>query len=166
MSRHQISLHHRRSVHGGLAAAIIVAALAGCGGDDGNKGSAAGSTGSSPAPAATSASAGALSVEGTPVADHGTKTVAGGQLSVELDDNYFKPTVIKGKAGSTVRLELENEGQAEHNFELEQQQIDKDVEAGAKATVTVKIPTSGRVTFYCKYHVSKGMGGALEASGS
>jgi len=144
-----------------------VALAAGCGSD--SQGSSSQSSSSSGAGSGygssssrSSSSAGGFAVEGTPVAFHGQKTFSG-EGSVELDDNYFEPTLIKGKAGATVKLELENEGAREHNFTLERQHLDKDVEAGKKVVVSVKIPASGRLTFYCKYHVAKGMGGALQA---
>ena len=77
----------------------------------------------------------------------------------------FDPTVLKGKPGEQVTLELKNEGKREHNFSVDAQGVDKDIEAGADATVTVTIPRSGEISFYCSYHRSKGMAGALEATG-
>ena len=71
---------------------------------------------------------------------------------MELDDYYFKPTVLKGSPGQKVTLELENEGSVEHNFTIDSQGIDKDLEAGEDAKVTVTIPKSGALSFYCKYH--------------
>jgi plastocyanin len=41
---------------------------------------------------------------------------------------------------------------------------DQDVDAGEKAEVTVTIPQSGKLAFYCKYHKQLGMAGALGAS--
>jgi plastocyanin len=64
-----------------------------------------------------------------------------------------------------VTLELKNEGKTEHNFSIDDQMIDQDLEAGESAKVTVTIPQSGEVSFYCKYHKSQGMAGALSASG-
>jgi plastocyanin len=103
-------------------------------------------------------------IAGVSANDHGSKTV-GGKAEVELDDYYFEPTVLKGKPGAKVTLELKNEGKEEHNLSIDDQSIDQDVEAGETKTVTVTIPQSGEVSFYCKYHKSKGMAGALEASG-
>jgi plastocyanin len=88
-----------------------------------------------------------------------------GTTEVELDDYYFEPTVLKGKPGAKVTLELKNEGKVEHNFSLDAQHIDKDLDAGKSATVTVTLPQSGELSFYCKYHKSRGMAGALAASG-
>jgi uncharacterized cupredoxin-like copper-binding protein len=74
--------------------------------------------------------------------------------------------VLKGSSGERVTLELKNEGGTEHNFSIDSDHIDKDLEAGASATVTVRIPRSGELSFYCKYHKDRGMAGALAASGS
>ncbi len=103
-------------------------------------------------------------IAGVSANDHGSKQVTG-KSEVELDDFYFDPTVLKGKPGAQVTLELKSEGQTEHNFSIDAQQIDQDLEAGKSATVTVTIPQSGEISFYCKYHKSMGMAGALEASG-
>ena len=96
--------------------------------------------------------------------DHGSKQVSG-TAEVELDDDYFSPSVLEGKPGSRVTLELKNEGKVEHNFSIDAQSVDKDLEPGTHATVTVTIPKSGEISFYCSYHKSKGMAGALEATG-
>jgi plastocyanin len=136
----------------GALLAVLVVAVAGCGGTS--------STSST-----SSDSGGQKTIAGVPVNDHGTKTVSS-SAEVELDDYYFKPTVIRGKPGSTVTLELKNEGSVEHNFTLAAQKIDLNVQAGGSATVTVTIPASGVVSFFCKFHKSSGMAGAVEAGGS
>jgi plastocyanin len=131
-----------------VAAGALIAAASGCGGSsesEENEG-------------------GTAMIAGVEANDHGTKEV-GDEAKVELDDFYFSPTVIKGKPGSQVKLELENESGTEHNLSIDSQSIDQDVEGGEDATVTVTIPQSGEVSFYCKYHKSQGMAGALEASG-
>ena len=143
-----------------LAAAIlalIAATAAGCGGS-----SKSGSTGEG----GGGGGGGKKTIAGVPANDHGTKAVSGGEAKVELDDFYFEPTVLKGKPGTQVTLELENEGSTEHNFSIDSQGIDKDVEAGEDAKVSVTIPQSGELSFYCKYHKSMGMAGALAVGGS
>lgn len=87
-----------------------------------------------------------------------------GKTEVELDDDYFEPKTITGDAGETLTLELKNEGSNEHNFTLDEQSVDQDVETGEEAEVTVKVPKSGKLTFYCKYHRSQGMTGTLGSS--
>jgi plastocyanin len=125
-------------------------AAAGCGG---------GSSSSEGASAA--AEGGKAKIAGQTVNNHGTKTVSGDETEMELDDYYFGPTLLRGKPGAQVKLELKNEGSDEHNLTIASQGIDKDVEAGEDANVTVTIPKSGVVAFYCKYHRSMGMAGAL-----
>lgn len=104
-------------------------------------------------------------VAGVSANDHGSKQVSG-RTEVELDDYYFEPTVLTGKPGARVTIELRNEGKVEHNFSIDAQHVDTDVEAGKDANVTVTIPQSGEISFYCKYHRSRGMAGALATSGS
>ena len=137
---------------------ILLAALgllaAGCGGS-GGKSSSTGSGGGG----------GQKTIAGVRANDHGSKNVSG-EAEVELDDFYFEPTVLRGRPGSQITLELKNEGSTEHNFSIDSQSIDKDVEAGKDAKVTVTFPKSGELSFYCKYHKSMGMAGALAAGGT
>src|SRR5262245_58808496 len=109
---------------------------------------------------------GTTTVGGLKANNHGTKAVeSSGRTEVELDDFYFEPTVLKGKAGEKVELELKNEGTVEHSFTVESQGIDKDLEPGDEGEVMVTIPKSGMVSFFCKYHKSDGMAGALAVAG-
>ena len=135
--------------------ALTAVAAAGCGG----------SSKSSSSTESGGGGGGKKTIAGVPANDHGSKTVSG-ETEVELDDFYFNPTVLKGKAGSQVTLELKNESSTEHNLTIDAQGIDKDVEAGEDAKVTVTIPQSGEISFYCKYHKSRGMAGALAVGGS
>lgn len=150
----------RRNV---LVLAVLVGAfvpvLAGCGS---SSSSSSGTTAES-----SSEGGGQKSIAGVKANDHGTKAVEdSGKTEVELDDFYFEPTVLRAKPGSQVTLELKNEGSTEHNFTIDSQGIDKDVEAGEDAKVTVTMPKSGELSFYCKYHKSMGMAGALAVGGS
>lgn len=136
-----------------IAAAALVAfalVLAGCGSKKSSSGESEGKQ---------------VTLAGVTANDHGSKQVSG-KAEIELDDYYFDPTVLTGKPGSRVTLELKNEGKVEHNFSIDAQGVDKDLKAGADATVTVTIPKSGEISFYCSYHKSKGMAGALQATGS
>jgi plastocyanin len=97
--------------------------------------------------------------------DHGTKDVSGeSKVEVELDDDYFEPTVLEGKPGERVTLELKNEGGSEHNLTIDELQIDQDVEPGEEAEVEVTFPDSGTLTFFCKYHRGQGMAGAFRTA--
>ena len=141
------------------AVALLAVAAAGCGGGYG------GSKSSSSQPASGSGSGGQVNAAGVQANNHGTKT-ASGETKVEMDDYYFSPTLLKGKPGQKVTLELENEGSVEHSFTIDSQSIDKVIAPGKDVKVTVTMPKSGSVSFYCKFHKSSGMAGALVTSGS
>ena len=79
-------------------------------------------------------------------------------------DNYFEPTVLKGKPGQKVTLELKNEGKVAHTFTMAAQSVDQEVQPGDEAEADVTFPKSGELGFVCKFHQSSGMVGALEAS--
>jgi plastocyanin len=134
----------------------VVPLVAGCGS----------SSSSSSSTESSSSGGGKKTIAGVQANDHGTKTASSsGKTEVELDDFYFKPTVLQGKPGEQVKLELKNEGKAEHTFTIDSQGIDQDLQPGDEAEVTVTIPKSGAVSFYCKFHKSSGMAGGLEVSG-
>jgi plastocyanin len=140
-----------------LAVLGSVVLAAGCGGYGNSKSSKTASEGGG--------GGGQMTIAGVSANDHGTKTVSD-ETELKLDDNYFAPTVLKGKPGQKVTLELKNEGKAQHNFTIDSQGVDQNLEAGEDAKVSVTIPKSGEVLFYCKYHKSLGMAGALETRGS
>jgi plastocyanin len=130
--------------------AVVVVVLAGCGGSS--------SSGSK--------SGGQKTIAGLSANDHGTKQASSsGATQVELKDFYFNPTVIKGKPGAKLTLALKNDGSVEHNLTIDSQHVNQNIQPGKEATVTVTIPKTGEVSFYCKFHKSSGMAGALEASG-
>jgi len=139
-----------------VAGALLLLAAAGCGSS---------SSGSSGSTSGSSGSGGQRTIAGVMANDHGTKTVSK-ETEVELDDFYFEPTVIQGKAGQKVTLELRNEGKVEHSFTIDSQGVDKTLSPGADTKVTVTIPASGSVSFYCKFHKSSGMAGAVEGQGA
>jgi len=139
-----------------LAVAFVLLLAAGCGGYGSKSKSSSSESGGG---------GGKKTIAGVPANDHGSKNVSG-EAEVELDDFYFDPTVLRGKPGSQVTLELKNDSSTEHNFSIDSQSIDKDVKGGEDAKVTVTFPKSGQLSFYCKYHKNMGMAGALSAGGT
>ena len=137
-----------------ITALSLVFVAAGCGG---------GSKSSSKSEETTS-----TTIMGSQVESHGTKDVstASGKVEIELYDNYFEPTILKGKPGQMVELELKNEGKATHTFTLAEQSVDKEIQPGDETETEVKFPQSGELKFVCKFHSSLGMIGALETSGA
>lgn len=118
---------------------------------------------SEPTGGATTAAASAeapVALEGQ-VNDEGTGAIKGDEMDVELDDFYFGPTFIKGTPGTTVTLELTNEGDATHTFTSDALGVDQEVSAGETASLDVTLPAAGAVAFYCRFHKQQGMQGAF-----
>ena len=84
-----------------------------------------------------------------------------GKTEVGMTEYYFQPAKVQGAGGKTLTLELTNTGSVEHNFTLDEQNVDRDVEPGEEGEVTVTVPDSGQLVFYCKYHRQRGMTGLL-----
>ena len=137
-----------------IAAALSLFAAAGCGGYGGGS--------------KDSEEGGTTTIAGMQTESHGTKDVSGetGKVEIELYDNYFEPTVLKGKPGQKVELELKNEGNAAHTFTISKQSVDEEIQPGDETETEVTFPQSGQLEFVCTFHQSSGMVGLLETSGS
>lgn len=145
-----------------LLTSMVLSAAACGGGGDGSSSQTQGSQGSKEG---GSESGGKKTIAGVQASFHGMMDVSGkSDTSLELDDFYFEPTVLEGKPGQKMTIELENEGENEHNFSIDSQGIDEDVEPGDKTEVEVTLPKAGQVSFYCKYHKGQGMAGGLQAA--
>jgi plastocyanin len=107
-----------------------------------------------------------VEVDGETANYEGTEAVTSDSIEFEEDDYYFEPTVLTGEAGQRVTLEITNEGDEEHNLTISDQDVDEDTAAGDTASVDVEIPDSGVIQFFCKYHTSQNMRGALAVTGS
>ena len=136
-----------------IAGLCLVFAAAGCGGSSSSSGDESESTTST-------------TIGGTQVESHGTKDVSSesGKVEIELYDYYFEPTILKGKAGQKVELELKNEGSAAHTFTLAEQSVNKEIQPGDETETEVTFPQSGQLKFVCTFHLSQGMIGALQTS--
>lgn len=97
---------------------------------------------------------------------HGTEDVSSEtELEVEMDDYYFEPTILMGKAGQELTLKFRNDGKELHSFTLQDQGIDADVNpAQTGVEAKVKFPASGGLVFICKYHAAQNMRGELTTS--
>jgi plastocyanin len=133
----------------GLAALAL--GLASCGDDDSDSGEEAAET---------------IEVDGETGNYEGTEEVASGSIEFEEDDYYFEPTVLTGDPGQKVTLEITNEGDEEHNLTIEDQDVDEDTAPGDTASVDVEIPGQGVIQFFCEYHTSQDMRGALAVTGA
>jgi plastocyanin len=93
---------------------------------------------------------------------HGVARVAGGgSIELEMYEDYFEPSVLRGLPGATVTIELHNEGTRPHNFSVPAQDIDLQCGVRARDEVEVTFPRSGLLLFSCKYTATSGMRGAL-----
>jgi plastocyanin len=97
------------------------------------------------------------------VTDKGTQTASGGSISIQAGDFAFTPTFVKAPAGSMLTVNLKNVGQNEHTFTIDSAHVDKTLPIGASMTVTVTVPSSGSLNFYCRFHRGTGMQGAIVA---
>jgi plastocyanin len=142
---------------------VLATGAAACGK---SKSTSAGSGGSSATTAAGGASAAPVQLTGT-VTDKGTKDATGAtSVTVEADDYYFNPTFIKAKAGQKLTLELKNEGKATHTFTSTVLGVDKELKPGESAKVDVTVPSADSSAFFCRFHQSSGMQGAVYTKGT
>ena len=146
-SRNEMGLLRRLPIL--VAAVFLLVGAAACGGSGDNDESEEGTT---------------TTIGGVQAESHGTKDVSGetGKVEIEMYDNFFEPTILEGKPGQKVTIELKNEGKAAHTFTVSEQSIDQEVEPADEAEVDITFPESGELTFVCKFHQSSGMVGALE----
>jgi plastocyanin len=103
-------------------------------------------------------------IDGQGVNLHGTaRVVDGGTIELEMDEDYFAPTVLEGPAGATVTIELHNDGTRGHNFFVPGQGIDLHCGVRAEDVVQVVFPASGVLVYRCRYSATSGMRGVLRA---
>jgi plastocyanin len=142
-----------RGVVAVAAVAVFALAVTACGGSNGDESSGEG---------------GSTTIAGMTAELHGTKDVSGetGKVEIELDDDYFAPTILEGEPGQTVTLELRNEGNSTHTLTISDQGVDQEVQPGDEAEVDVTFPQSGELAFVCRFHESNGMVGALDVAGT
>ncbi len=137
-----------------LALITVLGLAAGACGGGATTPSAGGTT--SPGASPPQPSAGPLNNEGT------LDATAMNGFSLELDDNYFKPTFIKVKPGQVLNIELQSEGANPHTFTITALNVNEQIAAGEKKEIDVTIPAgTADVQFFCAIHVSLGMRGAF-----
>lgn len=111
---------------------------------------------------------GTITIAGEEATNHGSQDVSGAsEFQLEADDFYFGPTVLEGEAGQQLALGLSNEGGVSHTFTTDSAGIDEELPSGADGIeIDVTFPDSGALVFYCRFHRSQGMLGALSVGGS
>jgi YVTN family beta-propeller protein len=115
-----------------------------------------------PIPSAAAPAGGVKAVEGLPVAAHGTLDVRNATEAIlRVDDYYFAPTVIQGRAGQRLRLRVENAASTLHNLSAATIGLDRDLPPHGHVEIDVTLPPTGPVPFFCKFHAPLGQTGLL-----
>lgn len=152
------------------ARAVVVAGLAagaaacGAGGDTGAPGATGEPTGAGPPtatePAASPAATAPVQLDGE-VDDRGTTTLSGDALELAAGNYYFEPTFVQAEPGTTVTVEVVNEGSLPHTFTVDAESVDVELDPDQRESVEVTVPDSGQLVFYCRFHRRQGMQGAF-----
>jgi len=82
----------------------------------------------------------------------------------------FSPTVLTGAPGQTIAVTISNPRRHDtedvgHTFTIDQLGIDANVPYGTSTTVTVTLPQSGSLRFYCTVHANRNQQGEFLVNG-
>jgi plastocyanin len=83
------------------------------------------------------------------------------EVEVAVTDFAFAPTRLTGSVGQDLEVTLTNTGEAPHTFTIDEYNVDVEVAAGDETTVTVLPSEPGEFNYYCRFHESQGMLGAI-----
>ena len=109
--------------------------------------------------------------------DTGTSSSSsgGGGLTVTAMDYSFTPSTLPVSAGQ-VTVTFSNQGNTQHSLTLDNGSGETEAAPGKSATLSFTAPSSGSLTFHCKYHPTQmkgsftvgggGAGGAGSSTGS
>jgi plastocyanin len=101
-------------------------------------------------------------LDGILVTLHGRERVAGRTASVEAMDSFFVPTVLVGPPGARILVVFRNGGLLLHNATVPAEGVSLELAPGSIREATLTVPAAGRLVFFCRFHRSIGMLGALE----
>jgi plastocyanin len=97
---------------------------------------------------------------------HGTVDVGGLQdVNIQMGDNFFEPTVVRGKPGQQLLLHLKNDSENSHTFTTADGKADIEVQPRSVAEGKITLPESGNMEFFCRIHKDKGQAGVFNVSG-
>lgn len=146
--------------------AVVALAMAGCGDGD-SPGEPAQPQSPAPAVATPTAPAGApTEIAGLTASYHGTEDITGTQeITIEMADHYFAPTVLRGAPGQELTVTLRNNSESPHHFTTADEQLIVEVQPGLTAEGQITLPRSGNLSFFCLLHGEDGMAGGFNVSG-
>ena len=82
-------------------------------------------------------------------------------VALRVDDYFFEPKVIQGRAGQPLRLRIDNAASTLHNLSVPRLGIDRDLPPKSRVEIDVTVPRSGPIEFFCKFHGPLGQQGQL-----
>jgi plastocyanin len=152
----------------GVLVGVVTAAtlaIAGCSASGSGSSSATPTTQATPSP---EPSVGAqVNIAGLNAVYHATADVSGNSnVTIHMDNNFFDPTVIRGKPGQQLVINLDNGTQDGHTFTTADGTADIEVRPMSVAEGKVTLPASGNLAFFDRLHKDKGMVGAFTVSGA
>jgi len=91
----------------------------------------------------------------------------GGSSSLNLTamDFSFSPNQLSAAGGTSVTVNMTNNGSTVHSFTLDNGSGSVDVDPGSTKSLTFTTPSSGSLQFHCKYHPTQ-MTGTISIGGS
>jgi plastocyanin len=95
----------------------------------------------------------------------GGSSSGGAGPTVTAKDFSFDPSTVPISAGQSVTVTFKNDGNTEHSLTLDNGSGETEAEPGKSATLTVTAPSSGTLTFHCKYHPTQ-MKGSFTVGGA
>jgi plastocyanin len=94
--------------------------------------------------------------------NHGTTNVhEASKITVVLGERSFSPTFLRGPAGTRFLVHLQAEGFHAHSFTVPSLGIDVTLAPGSVTDVPITIPAASTSIFFCRFHRSQGMQGAI-----
>ena len=82
-------------------------------------------------------------------------------VALRVDDYFFEPRVIQGRAGQRLRLQIDNAASTLHNLSAPRLGFDRDLPPKSRVEIDVMVPLSGPIEFFCKFHGPLGQRGQL-----
>ena len=96
--------------------------------------------------------------------DKGTQEASGKTAEIDIVTGFaFAPTCTQAKAGQTLAVTVSNTDAEAHTFTITDLSIDETISPGKSVLVHIKVPASGAVPFFCRYHADFGQQGAIVA---
>jgi hypothetical protein len=107
-----------------------------------------------------------ITVAGMTTTYHGTADVTGTpNVTINMQADYFEPTVIRGNPGQELVLNLENTTEDAHTFTTANGLADIEVKPRSVAEGKITLPASGNLAFFDRLDNDRAMAGVFTVSG-